>query len=252
MTIDYPASRQLPQLRQLWQLVFGDTDLFLDSFYSTAFSPDRCRCVLVEGSVAAALYWIDCSLHGRSLAYIYAVATHPDHRGKGLCRMLMEDTQRLLRQRGYAGAVLVPENEGLRTMYRKMGYENAGSLSEFSCTAAGDPTPLTAIGPAEFAARRRLLLPEDAVVQEGAGLKFLSEYLQFYVGGDFLLAGYVNDGIFHAAELLGDAKAAPGILTALGCRQGTFRIPGNERPFAMFLPLAENIMPPRYFGFAFD
>ena len=36
MTFDYPTPQQLPGLRQLWQQVFGDTDEFLDAFFSTA------------------------------------------------------------------------------------------------------------------------------------------------------------------------------------------------------------------------
>ncbi|MGM9589732.1 MAG: GNAT family N-acetyltransferase [Faecousia sp.] len=252
MRIDHPSSHHRKQLRSLWQQVFGDTDDFLDSFYRTACAPDRCRCVLVDDKVAAALYWIDCSLDDQKLAYIYAVATHPDYRGQGLCRRLMADVHDLLRRRGYAGAVLVPQDEGLRAMYRNMGYQNMGGLAEFTCAAADLPVALRPVGPAEFAAIRRRLLPEGAVLQEAAGLAFLAEQLQFYAGEEFLLAGYGEQGVFHGTELLGSRAAAPGILAALGCQTGTFRTPGDERLFAMFHPLTEHAKLPVYFGFAFD
>ena len=114
MKIDFPAPRHMQQQRSLWQTAFGDTDWFLDCFFRTAYTPDRCRCILMDDRIAAILYWIDCTVQDQKLAYIYAVATHPDHRGKGLCRMLMEDTHRLLAQKGYAGAILYPQEEGLR------------------------------------------------------------------------------------------------------------------------------------------
>lgn len=251
MKTEHPSPRHMAQLRQLWQQAFGDTDDFLDSFYGTAYAPDRCLCILLEDRPAAALYWLDCTLQEHKLAYIYAVVTDPAHRGRGLCRALMESTHDLLRRRGYTGAVLVPQQEGLRAMYAGMGYRNCGGLHSFSCTPGGEPTALRAIGPAEFAVLRRKMLPEGAVVQEGRGLDFLSRQLQFYTGGDFLLAAFAEEGILHGVELLGNAAAAPGITAALGCREGRFRIPG-ETPFAMFHPLASDVPAPEYFGFAFD
>ena len=82
MFADYPQAEQLPALRQLWKQAFGDTDAFLDIFFSTAFSPERCRCVVTDGEVAAALYWFSCEADGQPLAYLYAVATAERFRGQ--------------------------------------------------------------------------------------------------------------------------------------------------------------------------
>ena len=53
-------------------------------------------------------------------------------------------------------------------------------------------------------------------------------------------------------ELLGNAAAAPGILRSMGYEMGTFRVPGEERPFAMGIALKENVKMPDYLGLAFD
>ena len=252
MKVDHPTDSQTGQLRDLWKEAFGDPDWFLDCFYSTAYSPQRSLCVLDGDIVAAALYWIDCTLEEEKLAYIYGVVTRPDYRGKGLCRELMERTHALLSGQGYAGAILVPQKESLRIMYAGMGYRDAGGQSRISCTAGEDPVSLRAIGPEEFAALRRQLLPEHSVIQEGVGLQFLARQLQFYTGSGFLLAAYAEDGVLHGVELLGDPSCAPGILKALGATRGSFRTPGTDIPFAMFHPLSQTIFPPVYFGFAFD
>lgn len=252
MWIDFPSVSHVPQLRQLWKIAFGDTDDFLDCFFQTAFSPDRCRCVLEDDRIAAVLYWFDCSLRQQKIAYIYAVATHPDFRNRGLCRKLMEDTHALLAERGYAGAVLVPQKESLRKMYAGMGYRDCGGLNTFSCASGEIAVPVRAIGPQEFACLRRRYLPADSVIQERENLTFLSRQMQFYAGENFLLTAYAEKNILHGIELLGDISAAPGIVSALDCTDGHFRSPGNTIPFAMFHPLAENITIPAYFGFAFD
>ena len=252
MKIDHPSPHHKDQQWKLWQDAFGDSDAFLESFFQTAYSPDRCRCVLSDGEIAAILYWIDCTLENQRLAYIYAVVTHPDHRGKGLCRALMENTHTLLAQQGYSGALLVPQKESLRQMYAGMGYRNIGGLAEFRCQAGGDPIPLRAIGPEEYAALRRELLPPGSVIQEGAGLAFLAQQLQFYAGQDILLAAYAENEMLFVPELLGDPANAPGILRELGVIQGVFRTPGIQKPFAMFHSLLEPAVSPAYFGFAFD
>lgn len=241
------AASDIAGLRQLWKLAFGDPDEVLDSFFGTAFSPDRHLQIRLEDTVAAALYWFDCEYEGRKAAYVYAVATHPDFRGRGLCRKLMGNTHELLKEQGYDAVVLVPQDTGLRMMYAAMGYRDATSVLEFACDA-GEAAALGEVSIQEYAALRRKYLPEGGVVQEGENLCFLSTYAKFYAGADFL-AAVSGEQIL---ELLGDRNAAPGILKALGFAAGNVRMPGTEVPYAMFLPLKENVPAPSYFGFAFD
>ena len=128
MSAVYPNETLIPGLRDLWKKAFGDTDEFLDLFFSTAYAPDRCRCIARGDAVQSVLYWFDCELAGQKMAYIYAVVTDSARRGQGLCRTLLADTHRHLAQQGYQAALLVPAEESLRAMYRKLGYEPAGAF----------------------------------------------------------------------------------------------------------------------------
>lgn len=239
------------QLKHLWHLAFGDGMEFIDLFFRTGYSPDRCLYLEEEGQITAALHWLDCGYRGQKQAYIYAVATHPDHRGKGLCRILMNKAHDLLKARGYHAALLRPADEGLRRMYRKMGYHTATCVAEFD-TEAGTAVPVRQIGAEEYAALRQTFLPEDGVLQEGASLNYLASYARLYTGEDFLLAGIEDQGEFVGLELLGSRDAAAGILSALGYESGHFRCPGADIPFGMFLPLAEDAQEPGYLGLVFD
>ncbi len=252
MKIDTPTASQIPQLLTLWEAAFGEHSGFWELFLETGFSPKRCRCVTEAGHVTAALCWFDVRLDGKPLAYLYAVLTHPDHRGRGLCRALLADTHAHLTAQGYSGALLVPENDALRRMYEKLGYETATTVSEFSCSVGDEKVPLRAIGEAEYGALRRKFLPSGGVIQEGENLRFLSQQAQFYAGEDFLMAAYTDEGVLTAMELLGNAEKAPGILATLECRKGEFRVPGGDKKFAMFHPLKDGARKPIYFGFAFD
>jgi len=252
MTIDYPAAAQAGQLRALWKEAFGDSDEFLDIFFGTAFSPTRCRVVTVDDRVAAALYWFDCKCDGADFAYLYAVATGQDYRRRGLCHALMADTHKLLAERGYAGAILVPGAQALTHLYETMGYRACTTVTEFTCTPGETGTELVPISPEHYARRRAAMLPEGGVIQEKENMAFLAAMAQFYQGSDFLLAAAWEGETLRGLELLGNPAAAPGILAALHVPSGSFRTPGPGRDFAMFLPLAPDAPTPAWFGFAFD
>lgn len=252
MFADYPQAGQIPQLRLLWQEAFGDTDAFLDNFFTSGYSPDRCRAVTLEGQTAAALYWFDCVWEEKKLAYLYAVATAEAFRGRGLCRFLLEDTHKLLAQQGYAGAVLSPGSRSLFQMYEKLGYRVMSSIREFSREADAAPYPVTEVTPEEYARRRALLLPEGGIRQEGESLRFLTTYASLFAAEDCLLCVRREKDTLFAAELLGNADRAGGIVRYFGCREGIFRTPGDGKAFAMYCPLIQERAMPTYLGHAFD
>lgn len=252
MRISNPTPVRSPQLRKLWKTAFGDEDAFLDTFFSVAFSPDRCRCILDHENLQAVLYWFDATCENQKFAYLYAVATDPASRGRGLCRMLMEDTANLLASRGYHGLILVPQKEPLRRMYAKMGYRDCGSVSRFLAPAEDIPVSVRRLTPEEYAAARRKLLPPGSVIQEGENIALLSGYAFFYQGQDFLAAVTPDGEKLICHELLGNPDAAYALVSALGCREGSFCVPGKDMAFAQYLPLRADCVKPAYFGLAFD
>ena len=233
-------------LRTLWTECFGNEENWIDVFFQTAFDPTHVCCLTRRGQLAAALCWMDTYCQGRPLAYLYAIATAPAYRRQGLCRELMGKAHDLLARQGYAGAILVPGDEGLRQMYGKMNYVNFGGIRRF-CAEAGEPIPIRRLSPEEYAALRREYLPAGGVIQENGAMEFLASAAELYVGADFLLAMAGDVGL----ELLGNAHGASGILGALGLERGSFRVPGEE-PFAMFRSLTGEDWLPGYFGLAFE
>ena len=252
MTIDKPKNEHLIALRSLWKEAFGDTDEFIDAFIESAFSPDRCRCVFNGDSAVAALYWFDCLYREQRVAYLYAIATAKEYRGQGICSKLMKDTHSHLKALGYAGAILVPGSERLFEFYEKLGYKTCSSIGEVVCDASESGTDVRHIDAREYAALRRKLLPLGGVVQENENLDFLKMQASFFAGDDFLLAARGKGDTLYGVELLGDKKKAPAILQALGYKNGAFRVPAADKPFAMYIPLTDSDIAPSYFGLAFD
>lgn len=247
MIIDAPQPEQIASLKALWQEAFGDTEEYLRLFFTTAFSPDRCRCLTESGEVAAALYWFDCAVEGKPYAYLYAIATKKAFRGRGLCNALMANTHRHLQELGYAGAILVAAEESLFDFYRAMGYRNFGGISRFTCPSGQEAASSQAVTPEEYHALRQKLLPPGSAEQDLLTIRFLGAQTALLAGEDFLISCSKEEDVLLVEEYLGDPQKAPAIVKAFGCREGRFRTPGKE-PFAMYLPFTENAPTPAYFG----
>lgn len=253
MIIDAPLKSQIPELRSLWQEAFGDTEEFLDNFERTAFCTKRCRCGMIDGKMAVALYWFDCQYTEQKVAYVYAVATAKKYRGQGLCHQLMKNTHEYLKLLGYEAVILVPGSKELFQFYAGMGYQVFSYMQELYCEAGNGQIKLYEIDKITYARLRRQFLPEGGVIQENENLDFLETQAKVYKGTGFLLAACREQNSLLGVELLGDSSRASDIVQALGFAEGTFRTPGDGRPFAMYYPLGNGkLVAPGYFGLAFD
>ena len=251
MTFDMPELSQTEALRSLWKQAFGDSDAFLDGFFATGFDRRRCRCLTWNDRLAAGLYWFDCHWEGKKLAYIYAVATDGDFRGKGFCRSLMDNTHRHLAKLGYHGAVLVPGDRGLFQMYEKLGYRGFSPKLWQEVTAAGEAAPLQSLTFEEYTALRKKHLPAGGVVQEGAALAYLATFAGFYRSAECVFCGGGED-VFQFQEFFGDPEKLPEILAALQVPAGRVPIPGQGQDSAMYCPFTGDETPPAYFGLALN
>ena len=221
-------------LKQLWKTVFGDPDIFIDTFFDMAFSPSRCHYFEENGQIISALYWFDCRYEDGKLAYIYAVATHPQHRGKGLASRLLAETHAHLKTLGYAGCVLKPA-KGLFPFYERLGYVTSGYISRFSASANSSPKQMKPLSAKEYGLLRETLLPENSVIQEGLTLEFLGSFASFYAAEDALICKAKEKPLIF--EYLGNPNSAPGILSALGIKTAEIPTIGEDIPFTMFHPL---------------
>lgn len=233
MIIDAPRPEDIPALRCLWKEAFGDDEVFLDAFFSTAFSPERCRCITFSGQLAAALYWFDCEWDRHPVAYIYAVATDKVYRGRGLCHALMEDTHRHLLSHGYRGAALVPETEDLFSLYEKMGYRPFCYMDKVTVNASDTPAALIPLTKEDFCARRRQYLPAGGILQEGVTAELLACFAEFYAGSNGVMCVVRDGDNLSFQEYLGNREQLPDVLAALGTKEATVHLPG-AKPFAMY------------------
>lgn len=251
------SKANLPELKELWALCFGDEQQYIDLFFDHRFKEDECLIGVTEGKVVTMLFTlpIDIRFKGKysyPACYIYAVATHPQHRGKGYSTQLMEYAHGYLYTQGKRLAVLVPATESLFGYYAKQGFHKqfycelqAYTLDQSKLTGAKlEPTTLPAIQ----ALRDHLLGKLELYGSwDQAALAYNQKELEL-LGGKVLAfnkddkQGYAvcypaKEG-YTVKEMLyeGDnQELVHDLMEHLGCTKITVRLPSQQEftPFAM-------------------
>ncbi|NCB51999.1 MAG: GNAT family N-acetyltransferase [Clostridia bacterium] len=107
-----------PELKRLWQTVFGDTEEFIDTFFNILYSTGAACLALSGGKVVSAGYCLTGVVaKGKKCSYIYAVATYPEFRGLGTAARIARSLAELSFADGTDVIATLPASESLTGWY---------------------------------------------------------------------------------------------------------------------------------------
>lgn len=137
-------------LKGLWKRAFGDSDEYIDLFFTHRFAPDETLVALEGDSPVSMLFLLPLTLCAGEAAYdaryIYAVATHPDHRSRGYSGALLAEAHRTLAAQGVDLSLLVPASDKLFAYYGARGYQTKFFVQKETFTACpGAPAARTTL-----------------------------------------------------------------------------------------------------------
>ena len=260
MSLRIAHSADVPTLKALWALCFGDEASYIDRFFEDLFLPEH-MVVYADGDTPVSMVaFLPCTLRTPAgdfpCAYLYAMATHPQYQGRGLGQQLLRFAYDYARgRRGWVGLTLVPADEGLFRFYAKTDYQTAFSYQSVSWTGqvpahSGAVAP---ISPEEYRRLRELLLTGRVYLDHSLPfLTHLDREVRRTGGGLFRLelpggvpgcavAERGEDGLWQVKELLAPKALHQQALAALARHldtdELTARIPTEDptlaRPFGM-------------------
>lgn len=260
--------RDLPALTRLWQRCFGDAAADIDAFWQRFAGNAEVFC-RKEGEKPTAMVCalpvslIDESGEARRAAYLYAVCTHPDHRGRGLCTALLAETERTLQRRGVSVTALVPSSPSLFDFYARLGYQTAFVHKCYRIDAENTAAEITKLDAAGYRNLRELLLFSDFVSYDERFLRQQAANSEAAGAGLYRLetaqcvciaAAEKHGEALTIKELLPDEpSAAAALAAALGCKYAEVCTAGGTVPFAMAKALDAAPLPTEgYLGLALD
>lgn len=114
------------QIAQLWITCFSERRAAVDYFLDNVFAGEDCLVHIEDGDVVAMVHMLPAHLaapDGRLQAhYIYAAATHPDFRSRGLMGKLLAEAFSYGEKRGDVCSFLLPSEPSLYDYYGRHGY----------------------------------------------------------------------------------------------------------------------------------
>ncbi len=141
--IRYAAKMDHPRLKDLWQEVFGDPKEAVDAYFALRHRDENMLVEAVEDTIAGMLTMLPVTLASCQrdfpARYVYAVATAPAFRNRGISSRLMDRAHLEMQKKGEAAAILVPATPSLFAFYGKRGYQTAFALDILRLPAASLP-----------------------------------------------------------------------------------------------------------------
>lgn len=198
ITVRTSVTGDIPVQRELWKLAFGDSDDYIDNFYDSYYRPERVVVLEEDGAVKSMTAWFDTTfvVPGQGeyrAAYLYAVATHPGCRGRGLAAKLLAGADEYFRSLRIPAVTTVPAERSLHDFFGANGFRECFRILGGSLRREEIPLPpsnvLRPASPEEYGRVREALLrdiphiayPEDALAYQagccalGAGGLFVGD-----------------------------------------------------------------------------
>lgn len=125
--ITFASKAKTSDIRQMWKTVFGDTDEYIDLYFTRKYKPENTLVYLEENKPVASLQMLPYTItfYGKRLDFYYlmGLCTLPEYRRRGYMEQLILHSHQIMQQRHIPLSVLVPAEDWLFGFYEKYGYE---------------------------------------------------------------------------------------------------------------------------------
>jgi ribosomal protein S18 acetylase RimI-like enzyme len=119
--------KDIPQIRIIWKICFGDVDEYLDYYFSQMFNVQNTLLYVLDEKAVAMLQMLPAFIQVDEkfmpVQYIFAAATLPEYRKRGIMAELIDEALKIGETRGQILSVLKPTNKKLFGFYEHLGYQ---------------------------------------------------------------------------------------------------------------------------------
>lgn len=251
-------------LTALWQSCFGDAKAEIEAFWRLA--KPTVFLAKEDGRVASMLCalfspLIDYGGESHTAAYLYAVCTAPEYRGRGLCKKLFAFAEKELKNQADFAA-LVPSEASLFDFYEKLGFRTAFYHKKYTVAAAGS-AKIARLDADGYRNLREMQLYGDFLSYDAPLLQWQTHLSEASGAGLYRIeteqcvccaaAEKCGDRLI-IKELLPDCPEAAAALAAeLRCHDAEVRTNEMRQPFGMIKTLNSMPAPEQaYLGLAFE
>jgi len=121
-------------LEYIWRACFGDPSDYIKFFFDFRYNPNNCAVYIDDesGRAVGMVHMLPASItedaEAVPIQYIYALATRPDHQGKGIMTALLRFAEGYAARRRQRYMALCPGSRELYRLYEKKGFHRCFSV----------------------------------------------------------------------------------------------------------------------------
>lgn len=123
----------IPSLKKIWKICFGDEETYIDFFFEERFSSLTGLIFEFDNEIAGGMYLMECSLISNGIKkngfYGYAIGILPKYRGKGVYAFVQKKLIEYFSKNDLF-FILSPANEKLTRFYKSLGLKECSFVSE--------------------------------------------------------------------------------------------------------------------------
>lgn len=203
-----------------------------------------------DGRAVAMVYGLPAAVEGKPLQYIYAAATLPEYRGRGVFGELLRYALETARSEGCVGSFLRPAEPSLQGYYERFGYR-PWTYCERVHGGCGRVVPIAAQSPKAYAVQRQRWLPHGAVEWPSFLVEYAAQSGAYATPEAWALCETVGSTLL-VKEWLGEGEPSS-LCGALRLAEYEWVRPAAAgEVYTMLLPFTNDKLPPPYIGPVFD
>jgi predicted acetyltransferase len=123
---------------EIWKVCFGDDDTYINFFINHRFEKNQCLVWEEQGAPVAMLHLLSAEYLSDEksilVQYVYAAATKPVYRGRGIMAQLLDYAVKLGAAKGCLFTFLLPSNDRLYDYYGKLGFKPSFFIKKANLT----------------------------------------------------------------------------------------------------------------------
>jgi predicted acetyltransferase len=133
--IRFAKNNEINKLKELWKLCFGDEESYIDFYYKYRFKQSETLLLFENNQIASMLTMMPLELVLQNnriykTTMLYAIATHPNYRGKNLATQLITQSNKYIKSNNECLSVLVPASQPLFAFYYNQNYKDGFYIRE--------------------------------------------------------------------------------------------------------------------------
>lgn len=125
--INFAEKNTRPIIRQMWKTCFGDTEEYMDIYFSRQYKDENTLIYFQEKKAVASLQMIPYTItfYGKIVPFYYlaGLCTLPKYRRKGYMSQLIDKAFKVMSERAIPLTILVPAEKNLIKYYNKFDFE---------------------------------------------------------------------------------------------------------------------------------